>query len=375
MNEPSTRAAYATNLTMPSNIILPVTPEVLAAVVIGVIVLALIVTLLMRRSRRRRRAAGAAGAAPAPPSLRESLTKTRSGLLQRLQSAWASDQDAESRLAELEEVLLTADVGVKSTQALLAKLRERQRELGDANSLRHALGEEMQTVLGDTAKPRLPTAVASVDSATRPHVILVAGVNGVGKTTTIGKLAHRFKEHGEKVLLVAADTFRAAAGEQLEHWANRVGVDCVRHQSGADPSAVVFDGLKAAVARQVDVVIVDTAGRLHVKAHLIEELKKIVRTIGRQIEGAPHEVLLVIDATTGQNAINQARVFQEALSLTGIVLTKLDGTAKGGAVFAIRSELGVPIRWVGLGEGTDDLQPFDAATYVDALLAPEVESR
>jgi fused signal recognition particle receptor len=167
---------------------------------------------------------------------------------------------------------------------------------------------------------------------------------------------------------VAADTFRAAASEQLERWANRVGVDCIRHQSGADPSAVAFDGVKAAVARGVDLVIVDTAGRLHVKANLIEELKKVVRVIGRQLDGAPHEVLLVIDATTGQNAINQARVFQEALSLTGIVLTKLDGTAKGGSVFAIRAEIGVPIRYVGFGEGVDDLAPFDPDAFVDALL-------
>jgi len=197
---------------------------------------------------------------------------------------------------------------------------------------------------------------------------VVVGVNGVGKTTTIGKLAHRFATQGRRTLLVAADTFRAAAVEQLSRWAERVGADIVKHQQGADPSAVVFDGMKAARARGVDVAIVDTAGRLHVKVNLMEELKKIVRTIGRHIEGAPHEVLLVLDATTGQNALTQARVFHEAAPLTGVVLAKLDGTARGGVALAVRKELGVPIRWVGLGEGPEDLVPFDPDRFVDALL-------
>ena len=263
-------------------------------------------------------------------------------------------------------MLLTADVGVKATQALLTKLRPRVRELTDVDALRRALRDEMAAILANGGQ-RAPDA--------KPHVILVAGVNGVGKTTTIGKLAYRYREAGQKVLLVAADTFRAAASEQLERWAERVGADCVHHQSGADPSAVAYDGIKAAVARGVDVVIVDTAGRLHVKAHLIEELKKIVRVIGRELDGAPHEALLVIDATTGQNAINQARVFCEALPLTGIVLTKLDGTAKGGAVLAIRGELGVPIRYVGFGETLPALAPFDAGAFVDALLETSEPAR
>jgi fused signal recognition particle receptor len=292
--------------------------------------------------------------------LRQSLTKTRQGFLARLQSAWGSGKDLEARLAELEEALITADIGVKATHALLAKLRPRAGELPDADSLRRALSDDMRAVLAD-GEPPAP--------AEKPYVILVAGVNGVGKTTTIGKLAHRYRQAGKTVLLVAADTFRAAAIEQIEHWANRVGADCVRHQSGSDPAAVAHDGVSAAVARGVDVVIVDTAGRLHVKQHLIEELKKVVRVIGRQLPGAPHEVLLVIDATTGQNAISQARVFFEALNVTGIVLTKLDGTAKGGAIFAVRSELGVPIRYIGLGESPDDLAPFDPDAFVDALLA------
>jgi fused signal recognition particle receptor len=339
-------------------------PEIIAAmVVIGV---AAIVFVVLRRRATAwpvQTAEPEADRAAHPPAatLRESLTNTRHGLLARLESAWGAGKNTELRLAELEEVLLTADVGLKATQALLGKLRPRARELTDANVLRRALRHDMRAVLADAA----PTPPAP-----KPYVILVAGVNGVGKTTTVGKLAHRYRETGKKVLLIAADTFRAAASEQMEHWARRVGADCVRHQSGADPSAVVFDGLKAAVARDLDVVIIDTAGRLHVRTNLIEELRKIVRVISRQLDGAPHEVLLVVDATTGQNAIRQARVFQEALSLTGIILTKLDGTAKGGAAFAVRAELGIPIRYVGLGEGVADLTPFDADAFVDALLTP-----
>jgi fused signal recognition particle receptor len=337
-------------------------------VVLGAVaVVACLVTVgyfwLRRRGANRAVGAGAApvpAEPPRPPALQDSLTRTRQGLLARLRDAWGADKDTESRLLELEEALLAADVGPKATRQLLAKLRPLARQLTDVDALRGALRTEMRSILENGA---LSNGVAS------PYVILVAGVNGVGKTTTIGKLAYRYRQRGRKVLLVAADTFRAAAGEQLEHWAERVGAVCIRHQSGSDPSAVAFDGLKAAVARGINVVIVDTAGRLHVKTHLMEELKKVVRVIGRQIEGAPHEILLVIDATTGQNALSQARVFCQALAVTGIVLTKLDGTAKGGAVFAVRSELGVPIRYVGLGERPEDLTPFNPATFVDALLA------
>ena len=203
----------------------------------------------------------------------------------------------------------------------------------------------------------------------KPEVILVVGVNGVGKTTTIGKLAHRFRQSGRSVLLVAADTFRAAAIEQLGLWAERVGADFVKHQHGADPSAVTYDGVQAAVARGADVVIIDTAGRLHVKANLMDEVKKIARTTTRLVPSAPHEILLVIDATTGQNALTQARVFHEALGVTGVVLTKLDGTAKGGVALAIRSDLDLPIRYVGLGERPEDLAPFDADAFTTALFA------
>src|SRR5215470_11077354 len=335
-------------------------PETLYAVAAGGICLFLVLLLVLVRRRRKRRAPGPGVPAPAPWTvLLNNLAPTRQGFLTRLQGAWGAGADVDARLAAVEEMLLTADVGLTATHGLLAKLRPRASDLRDVDALREALRDEMRAVLtngGDT------------EPATAPHVILVAGVNGVGKTTTIGKLAHRYRQAGKKVLLVAADTFRAAASEQLQRWAQRTGAACVRHQSGADPSAVVYDGLTAAVARGVDVVIVDTAGRLHVKTPLIEELKKMARVISRQVVGAPQEVLLVIDATTGQNAINQARVFCEALPLTGIVLTKLDGTAKGGAVFAVRAELGVPIQWVGLGEKPEDLQPFDAAAFVDALL-------
>jgi fused signal recognition particle receptor len=348
---------------------MPWTPELYFVIAAVALVLAIAIFFVLRR-RSVARPVGAsiaahavepAGAVSKPPSLQESLTRTREGLLGRLRSAWGSDKQADARLAELEEVLLTADVGVKATQQLLAKLRPRAQELGDVEALRRVLGEHMRAVLADGTAPPAPA---------RPHIILVAGVNGVGKTTTIGKLAYRYRAEGKKVLLVAADTFRAAASEQLERWAQRVGASCVRHQSGADPSAVAYDGVSAALARGIDVVIIDTAGRLHVKTNLMEELKKLVRVIGRQLPGAPHEVLLVIDATSGQNILNQARVFCEALSVTGVILTKLDGTAKGGAILAVRTEIGVPIRYVGLGEKPEDLEPFDADAFVDALLTP-----
>lgn len=334
------------------------------------LVLTAAVLILRRRARRQAMAAPAAEQATGTAEgtgahgwarVRERFGAGSDGLVARLRAAWAADKDLEARFVDLEEVLLAADVGTTATAALLAHLRPRARELSNPEALRAALRAELISIFGDES----PAPCSHV-----PLVILVAGVNGVGKTTTIAKLAHRYRVAGQTVLLVAADTFRAAAAEQLALWAERIGADCVRHQAGADPAAVAHDGLAAARARGIDVVIVDTAGRLHVKKQLIEELKKIVRVIGRQIEGAPNEVFLVLDGTTGQNAIAQARVFEEALDLTGIVLTKLDGTAKGGAVVAIRAELGVPIRFVGLGEKPDDLEPFDAAAFVDALLAP-----
>lgn len=297
----------------------------------------------------------------APVTWTVGLAKTRAGLTQRLLDAWRGPAGQESWLAEVEEILLTSDVGVAATRALLDVLRTRARQVEDVRQLQEILKDAVREVLrGDGESAREPA---------KPRVIVVVGVNGVGKTTTIGKLAYRYRQQGAKVLLVAADTFRAAATEQLVAWARRVEADIVKHQHGADPAAVVFDGMKAALARGADVVIVDTAGRLHVKVNLMEELKKIVRTIERQIAGAPHEILLVIDATTGQNALSQARVFHEAIRLTGVVLAKLDGTAKGGVALAICKDLGLPIRYVGLGERPEDLAPFDRDEFVAALFA------
>lgn len=302
----------------------------------------------------------AAAEVPArPASWETALSKTRGGLARRLIEAWHGPGAEGAWLAEAEEALLTADVGVQATRALLDRLAGNLACVRNAAALRRLLRDAVRSLLAEGQGPVEPSA--------KPWVILVVGVNGVGKTTTIGKLAYRFKRQGRKVLLVAGDTFRAAAIEQLERWARRSEVGIVRHQHGADPSAVAFDGMKAALARDVDVVLVDTAGRLHVKENLMEELKKIQRTIGRLVPGAPQEVLLVVDATTGQNALNQARVFHAALELTGVALAKLDGSAKGGIALAIRSECGIPIRLVGLGEGLDDLAPFDADSFADAL--------
>ncbi len=326
---------------------------------------ALVVVVLFVWRRRRGKAAAAPGrAAQARATWVTSLAKTRGNLARRLLEAWGSSGDEEVWLSRVEEILLSSDVGVRATQALLEHWRAGVRAVDSPAALRALVKNTVRELLVE--KPRVS------DSGAAPWVILVVGVNGVGKTTTIGKLARCYLQQGRKVLLVAGDTFRAAAIEQLSLWADRVGADLVKHQRGADPSAVTFDGVKAAVARGVDVVIIDTAGRLHVKANLMEEVKKIARTSGRHVPGAPHEVLLVIDATTGQNALAQARVFHEALGVTGVALTKLDGTAKGGIALAIRSELGLPIRYVGLGEGPDDLAPFDPDAFVAALF-PETE--
>lgn len=285
------------------------------------------------------------------------------GFAGRMRAALSGSTEIDDRLSAVEEVLLKADVGVRTTGLLLEKLRLRLVPEQGAESAIDLVAEEMLAILGPAA---------DAGPRAKPYVVLVSGVNGVGKTTSVAKLASYYKRQGLRVLLVAADTFRAAAAEQLANWANRLEVECVRRdEDGADPSAVVYDGMQAARSRAVDVVIVDTAGRLHVKANLVAELQKIARTIGRQVDGAPHESLLVIDATTGQNATNQARAFAEALPLTGILLTKLDGTAKGGSVFAVRSELGLPIRYVGFGEGIDDLAEFDSRSFVAGLLDRE----
>lgn len=299
--------------------------------------------------------------------MREGLAKTQASLVGRIDELLRGKKEIdEDLLEEIEEVLVTADVGVKTTQDIVRSLEERlgRQELQDAAALRGALKEELAR--------RLHFEAESLDlSQTKPFVIMVVGVNGVGKTTTIGKLARRFTEEGKSVILGAGDTFRAAAVDQLAIWSERTGVDIIRHGEGSDPAAVAFDAIKAAQAREIDVLILDTAGRLHTQVNLMEELKKVHRVLGREMEGAPHETLLVLDATTGQNALTQARLFHEAVDITGIALTKLDGTARGGIVVAIGEELGVPVRFVGIGEKAEDLRPFDPDLFVEALF-PEV---
>ena len=295
--------------------------------------------------------------------LKSGLKKTKDGLVGRIDALVLGKKEIDAdTLEELEEILITSDIGVKTTVELIRTLEQRlgRNELKDGEALREALKEEILS--------RLTTHHQPLDISSRKlFVLLVIGVNGVGKTTTIGKLASRFTADGKKVLLAAADTFRAAAAEQLVAWGERSGVDVIRHKEGADPSAVVFDACKAAVARGVDILIIDTAGRLHTKVNLMEEMKKIRRVIGREIADAPHETLLVVDAATGQNAISQARLFKEAAGVTGLALTKLDGTAKGGIVVAVSHEFALPVRYIGVGESIDDLRDFDPQEFTDAL--------
>lgn len=295
--------------------------------------------------------------------MKEGLFKTHQGMVSKIDQLVAGKRKIDDNLLEeLEEILITSDIGVKTTQELLGQVTEKvqRRELEDADLLKKVLQEQMFHVLRQQEKP--------LDfSPSKPFVIMVIGVNGTGKTTTISKLAQKFKGQGKSVLLVAADTFRAAAIEQLEVWGQRVGCEVIKHQSGADPSAVVFDALKAGKARGVDIIIVDTAGRLHTKVNLMEELKKVKRIMARELPNSPHEILLVLDATTGQNAIAQAKMFDKELGVTGIVLTKLDGTAKGGILVGISDELKIPIRYIGIGEKVDDLREFSARDFVDAL--------
>jgi fused signal recognition particle receptor len=295
--------------------------------------------------------------------LKSGLSKTHDNLVGRIDALLLGKKkiDADT-LEELEEILITADIGVVTAVELIRILEQRlkRNELQDADALKAALKEEILARLAENC------TLLNTGSHT-PFVLMVIGVNGVGKTTTIGKLACRFAAEGKKVLLAAGDTFRAAAGEQLEIWGARVGADVIRHQEGADPSAVAFDACRAALARKCDILMVDTAGRLHTKVNLMEEMKKIRRVIGREIPGAPHETLLVLDATTGQNAVSQAKLFKEAAEVTGIALTKLDGTAKGGVVVAVSNEFKIPVRYIGVGESAEDLREFDPAQFVEAL--------
>lgn len=288
--------------------------------------------------------------------LKESLARTREQFTARLAEIAGTPQ--REFFGDLEALLIQSDVGVATTQRILQHLSAR-RDVRDPAARVAALREILRSLLGDPVPLRLDPP---------PAAVLIVGVNGVGKTTTIGKLAAHLRRDGRTVLLVAADTFRAAAIDQLAVWAKRAGCDLVRHPPGADPAAVVYDAAQATKARGIDVMIADTAGRLHTKTNLMEELKKIDRVLTRELPGATVERLLVLDATTGQNAIAQARIFKEAVDLTGVVLVKLDGSAKGGAVLAVAGELGLPVKLVGVGEGIDDLQPFDPQQFVDALL-------
>lgn len=302
--------------------------------------------------------------------LREGLEKTKHSLIQNIESVvrgYAKIDD--DMYDDLEAVMLTGDIGVETTEYLLDQIRTgvKSKEIKDGNDVVPYLEKCIVALLNENDEP-LPETEG-------PRVIFIVGVNGVGKTTTIGKLAKYYKQQGKSVMLAAGDTFRAAASEQLTIWADRVGVPIVKHQEGADAAAVVFDATASAKAKGMDILLVDTAGRLQTKSNLMEELRKMARVAGRNIEGAPQETLLVLDATTGQNAVSQAKLFGDVVPLTGVVLTKLDGTAKGGVILSVKRELGVPVRWVGVGEGVDDLRPFDAAQFADALFDKNVAAR
>lgn len=294
--------------------------------------------------------------------LKEGLTKTRENFVGKIEEVFTGRKKIDDELyEELEEVLIRSDVGVHTSLELVERLRKevKLRKLSDPSELALVLQELIAELLG--GEETLNFAVQG------PSVFLVVGVNGVGKTTTIGKLANRLKKDGKRVIMAAADTFRAAAIDQLEVWGERSGIEVIKQREGTDPAAVAYDAVQAAKSRGIDVVIVDTAGRLHNKVNLMEELRKVKRVIEREIPGAPHEVLLVLDATTGQNALQQAKLFQDVAGVTGIVLTKLDGTAKGGVVLGIRGETQIPVKWIGIGEGIEDLRPFVPKDFAAAL--------
>ncbi|GAB4351424.1 MAG: signal recognition particle-docking protein FtsY [Candidatus Abyssubacteria bacterium] len=297
--------------------------------------------------------------------LRSQLGKAREGFAARVRNVLRPGKIDDDIFEELEAVLIQSDMGVKTTQELIGKMRARVKtdRLTTADQLYSVLEEELISLLSVSAN----TQTLPPEQPVTPVVIMVIGVNGVGKTTTIGKLANMYRQQGERVLVAAADTFRAAAVEQLEIWAQRAQADLVKHKSGADPAAVAYDALSAGIARKCDRIIIDTAGRLHTKTNLMEELKKIKRVLGKLDPTAPHEVLMVLDATTGQNALSHARLFTEAIGVTGIALTKLDGTAKGGIVIAIQQEFGIPVKYIGIGETLDDLKPFRPDEFVKAL--------
>ncbi|KLU64682.1 signal recognition particle receptor FtsY [Desulfosporosinus acididurans] len=300
--------------------------------------------------------------------LKAGLTKTRQNFVEKVEQIFTGYKKIDEELfEELEEVLIRSDVGVNTSMELVERLRKevKQRKISDPQELTKVLQELIVELLGEEETIAF--------AARGPSIILVVGVNGVGKTTTIGKLANRFKKDGKRVVLAAGDTFRAAAIDQLEVWGERSGVEVIKQREGADPAAVAYDAVQAAKSRDLDVVLVDTAGRLHNKVNLMEELRKVKRVIEREIPGASQEVLLVLDATTGQNALQQAKLFQEVAGVTGIVLTKLDGTAKGGVVLGIQGETRIPVKWIGIGEGMEDLRPFVPKDFAEALFGNSEE--
>jgi fused signal recognition particle receptor len=296
--------------------------------------------------------------------LKEGLQKTRKSITEKIDQVLVSFGKVDEELFdELEEILITSDLGIDTTMKVIEDLKAKvkERKIIDPKQVKGLLKEELQEILDKGGN--------DMKLGTKPSVIIVIGVNGVGKTTSIGKIANLYKSQGKKVLLAAGDTFRAAAIDQLQVWAERVGTEIIMHKEGSDPAAVIFDAVQAAKSRNADLLICDTAGRLHTKKNLMEELKKISRILDRELPGADRETLLVLDATTGQNAISQAKTFSETSDITGIVLTKLDGTAKGGIVVAIKSELDIPVKLIGVGEKIDDLQRFDAGEFVEALFS------
>jgi fused signal recognition particle receptor len=303
--------------------------------------------------------------------LKDGLQKTRNSFVDRIQGVLGIGRKIDAKLLdEIEEILITADIGVETSENIIEAIKIRVKKEGHENSedVFEILKEEILNVLIKSPSSA-NDAIYAVDESDKPHTIMVIGVNGVGKTTTIGKLAYNYKKAGRSVLIGAADTFRAAANEQLEIWAGRAGVGIIQQKAGADPAAVAFDTLSSAISKNQDVVIIDTAGRLHNKGNLMAELEKISRVMKKQRPNAPHDVYLVLDATTGQNAIQQAKEFMKVARITGIVLTKLDGTAKGGVVVPIAAELKIPVRYIGVGEQIDDLQPFDPEAFIEALFS------
>ena len=297
--------------------------------------------------------------------LKAGLSKTRQVLTTDINELFVSNQAVDDDLfEELEELLITSDLGIDITMAMMEKIKKKAKKLSNANELKQVLKEELIDLF--------PENINNLDNKEKtplkkPHVIMVVGVNGTGKTTTLGKLAMKFTSKGKKVLIAAADTFRAAAIEQVEIWADRSNASIVKHKEGADPAAVAYDAVEASIARDIDILLIDTAGRLHTQKNLMEELKKIKRSVNKRLPGAPHEVLMVLDATTGQNSISQAKIFNEAVNLSQIALTKLDGTAKGGIVAAIASTMKLPIKYIGVGEQIEDLQDFDSRLFINAL--------